>query len=60
MYIVDAFEKEAESQEKLKKLTEERLSKIKSLESWLEKEKTTRAQLKNNLNKANDELQHLK
>ena len=38
MYIADAFEKEVESQEKIKKLAEERLSKIQSLESQLKKE----------------------
>ena len=43
IYIADAFEKEVELQEKMKKLAEERLSKIQSLESQLEKEKPTRA-----------------
>ena len=33
IYIADAFEKEAESQEKMRKLAKERLGKIQSLES---------------------------
>ena len=60
IYIADAFEKEAESQEKITKLAEERLSTIQSLESQLEKEKTIKAQLEDNLNKANEKLQQLK
>ena len=59
-YIANAFEKEAELQEKIKKLSEERLSKIQSPESQLKEEKTTRAQFEDNLNKANEELQQLK
>ena len=47
-------------QEKIKKLAKERLDKIQSLESQLEKKKATSTQLQQNLNKANEELQQLK
>ena len=60
IYVANALEKESESQEKMKKLAEERLGKIQSLESQLKEEKTIGAQLKHNLNKANKELQQLR
>ena len=60
IYIADAFEKEAKSQEKIKKLAKERLGKIQSLESQLGKEKATNTQLQHNLDKANEELQQLR
>ena len=60
IYIADDFEKEVEAQEKMKKLSEETLGKIQSLESQLGKEKTISVQLQHNLNKANEELQQLR
>ena len=60
IYIADAFEKEVEMHEKSKNLTKERLDKIQSLESHLEKDKTTRAQLEDSLGKANEEVRQLK
>ena len=60
IYIADALEKEAESHKKMKKLAEERLSKIQSLESQLGREKDVSIQLQQNLNKADEELQQLR
>ena len=61
IYVADALEKKkAEVHEKMKKLAEERLGKMQSLESQLEKEKAINAQLQQNLNKANKELQQLR
>ena len=60
IYVVDALEKEAKAHEKVKKLVEERLGKMQSLESKLEKEKAISVGLQQNLNKANEELQQLR
>ena len=57
IYVANALEKEVESQEKMKKLAEEKLWKIQSLKSQLGEEKIIRAQLQHNLSKANEDLQ---
>ena len=60
IYVANAIEKESEAHEEMKKLAEERLGKIKSLESQLKEEKMINTQLQQNLSKANEELQRLR
>ena len=60
IYIVDAIKKESQAYAETKKLAEERLEKVKSLESQLKEEKIISTQLQYSLNKANEELQRLR
>ena len=57
IYIVNAIEKESQEHAEMKKLAEERLEKIKSLEYQLKEEKIISIQLQRDLTKANEQLQ---
>ena len=60
VYVTDAIENESQEHAEMKKLAKNRLEKIKSLESQLNEEKIISTQLRQNQNKANEELQRIR
>ena len=60
IYVAISIEKESDAYEEMKKLAEEKVGKIKSLESQLKEETMINTQLHQSLNKANEELQWLR